>query len=119
MQEATERQAQVLSYIQWFIQMNGYPPTLRELGDLMGTTYGAAHQNVRALERKGYLTTKRHASRGLTLTRKGGGARRARRRPSPAPAPKPHKLIPRRRCMTCWAVTFAQHCYLCTLDRSP
>lgn len=62
----SERQAQVLKYIQKSIDENGYPPTLREIGIHMGIrSTNGVNDHLRALERKGYLGREQTKSRAL------------------------------------------------------
>jgi len=62
----TERQEQVLNAIREFITDHGYPPSIRELGALVGirSTNGVS-DHLKALERKGYLTRGDFKSRTL------------------------------------------------------
>ncbi|WP_073481898.1 transcriptional repressor LexA [Streptoalloteichus hindustanus] len=54
--ELTPRQRRVLEVIRDHLERNGYPPSVREIGEAVGltSTSSVAHQ-LRALERKGYL----------------------------------------------------------------
>ncbi|WP_253836011.1 transcriptional repressor LexA [Actinokineospora globicatena] len=51
-----QRQRQVLEVIRSWVQRNGYPPSVREIGEAVGltSTSSVAYQ-LRALEEKGYL----------------------------------------------------------------
>jgi repressor LexA len=51
----TERQREVLEFIQGFSEAHGVPPTVREIGGRFHVTPRAAFDHLRALERKGYL----------------------------------------------------------------
>lgn len=69
MEELTPRQSQVLAFITEFIDIHGYPPTLREIGhhlEVNGTLGVMRH--LQALEKKGYLTKSAGSSRGIMLT---------------------------------------------------
>jgi repressor LexA len=69
MQNLTERQQKVLDYIQNAINENGYPPTLREIGNFMSIrSTNGVNDHLRALERKGYLTRVDMKSRTLRPT---------------------------------------------------
>ena len=75
MQGLTDRQQQVLKYIQDSITERGYPPTLREIGAHMGIrSTNGVNDHLRALERKGYLTREDMKSRALRPTSGVGGA---------------------------------------------
>jgi repressor LexA len=66
----TQRQQEVLDFIQTFSEAHGVPPTVREIGGRFRVTPRAAFDHLRALERKGYLrrrSTEGRTSRALTL----------------------------------------------------
>jgi repressor LexA len=66
----TDRQREVLEFIQTFTGMHGVPPTVREIGGRFRVTPRAAFDHLRALERKGFLrrrSTEGRTSRALTL----------------------------------------------------
>jgi repressor LexA len=66
----TDRQREVLEFIQTFTQAHGVPPTVREIGGRFHVTPRAAFDHLRALERKGFLrrrSTEGRTSRALTL----------------------------------------------------
>jgi repressor LexA len=66
MEELTDRQSEILSYIRKHIVENGYPPTVREIGSAFGirSTNGVA-DHLKSLERKGYLARGSLKSRAL------------------------------------------------------
>lgn len=51
----TTRQGQVLDYIRFCINQNGYPPTVREIGAEFNFSEKAAHDHLSALEKKEYI----------------------------------------------------------------
>lgn len=62
----TRRQAEVLDVINRSIEVQGYPPTIREIGaDLDIKSTNAVNDHLKALERKGYLTRNEAKSRAL------------------------------------------------------
>lgn len=64
----TERQQQVLDFIQSHIDNSGYPPTLREICAHLGVSGTlSAMRHLEALEKKGYIK-RDSASRGIALT---------------------------------------------------
>lgn len=69
-QKLTERQEEILKFIQKFQQENGYPPTLREIGKQfkISSTYGVK-KHVDALAKKGYLNILSNASRGISINK--------------------------------------------------
>src|SRR5262245_32386509 len=64
--ELTDRQKQVLTFIQDSIRLRGYPPTLREIGERMGIrSTNGVNDHLKALEKKGYLAREDLKSRAL------------------------------------------------------
>ena len=68
--ELTQRQEEILNFIQSFLQENGYPPTIRQIGSNFGisSTFGVKG-HLDALEKKGYLNKECNASRGISIVR--------------------------------------------------
>lgn len=68
--QLTDRQEEILIFIQQFQQENGYPPTLREIGKKFGisSTFGVK-RHLEALTKKGYLNILSNASRGISINR--------------------------------------------------
>lgn len=66
--QLTERQQDILTFIQQFLGENGYPPTLREIGKNFGisSTFGVK-RHLEALVKKGYVNIESNASRGISL----------------------------------------------------
>lgn len=66
--ELTPRQSEVYEAIKVHIEKVGFPPTLIELAGLIGcSSQNAAAEHVKALKKKGYLTTASGAARGISL----------------------------------------------------
>ncbi len=64
--ELTDRQKEVLEFIQESIAARGYPPTLREIGERMGIrSTNGVNDHLKALEKKGYLAREDLKSRAL------------------------------------------------------
>jgi repressor LexA len=64
----TDRQKQVLDYIQSHIDNDGYPPTVREICTHLGVSGTlSATRHLDALEKKGYIK-RDSSSRGIALT---------------------------------------------------
>src|SRR5258706_8285728 len=62
----TERQEKILAFIKRSIQDQGYPPTLREIGEHMQIrSTNGVNDHLKALERKGYLLREELKSRAL------------------------------------------------------
>jgi len=66
--ELTDRQQEVLTFIEQFRNENGYPPTLRQIGKQFGisSTFGVK-RHIDALVKKGYILVESNASRGITV----------------------------------------------------
>ncbi len=68
---ATERQRRILEIIREFTAENGYPPSVREIGELVGLSSSSTiHAHLKALERRGLISrdpTKPRALRTGTL----------------------------------------------------
>jgi len=67
MKPLTEKQRQVLSFVEEFCRLKGYPPTVREVAARFGIQPRAAVDHLAALKRKGYLHREPGRSRGLSL----------------------------------------------------
>jgi repressor LexA len=64
----TERQEKILSFIKKSIQDQGYPPTIREIGEHFGIrSTNGVNDHLKALERKGYLLRGELKSRALSV----------------------------------------------------
>ena len=75
MKELSERQQQILGFIEEFIEDNGYPPTIRDIQaacEISSTS--VVDYNLNALRSKGYINRDAEVSRGLQLLQ---GGRRA------------------------------------------
>jgi repressor LexA len=68
----TERQRDVLGFIESELDRNGVAPTLREIAEKFGfASTASAQKHIALLERKGYLRREKHQKRGLVLARRG------------------------------------------------
>jgi repressor LexA len=64
----TERQEKILSFIKRSIVEQGYPPTIREIGEHFGIrSTNGVNDHLKALERKGYLMRGELKSRALSV----------------------------------------------------
>src|SRR4028119_1842484 len=93
----TERQKEILEYIQDYRKERGIAPTHREICERFGfSSYGTAYKHLKLLQEKGFLRRDWNQKRGIELLRAipGGegdrdlpfSARTAARRPPQAPA---------------------------------
>ena len=56
MEELTERQKAILSFIKKEIQDKGYPPSVREIGEAVGLKSPASvHSHLKSLEKLNYI----------------------------------------------------------------
>ena len=67
--ELTNRQKEILEFVKGYIELNGYPPSYREIGENfhMASTFGVK-RHLDALAKKGYLNNEGNISRSLSLT---------------------------------------------------
>lgn len=69
----SERQKNILKYIESYVDERGYPPSIREIGDQVGiSSTSVVDYNLKVLEREGRIRRDREVSRGLELV---GGQR--------------------------------------------
>jgi len=65
----SERQQRILEFVSEYIEENGYPPSIREIGAAAGiSSTSVVSYNLRRLEKAGYISRDRDVSRGLKLT---------------------------------------------------
>lgn len=66
--DLTPRQSEVLSAIKDYQARLGFPPTVKELAELIGVSSpNAAADHVNVLKKKGYITVAPGAARGITI----------------------------------------------------
>jgi repressor LexA len=71
----SDRQKRMLDFIQRFTADNGYPPSIREIGDAADiSSTSVVNYNLNRLVDEGFLTRDQNVSRGLRLTDKIGRA---------------------------------------------
>lgn len=64
----SERQKGIIEFIRTFQHGNGYPPTIRQIGEAVGiSSTSVVNYNLNKLEKEGYLTRDLKVSRGLRL----------------------------------------------------
>lgn len=71
-----DSKARVLEAVAEFTELNGYPPSYRDLGQMVGLTHSAVFYQVESLRADGLIheRTTKH-SRAITLTDAGRAAR--------------------------------------------
>lgn len=67
--ELTDRQKDILDFINQFQQERGYPPTYREIGKRfeINSTFGVK-RHIDALIKKGFITTNENSNRSISVT---------------------------------------------------
>src|SRR3954463_2574441 len=71
MEELTDRQKEILSFILKESEERGFPPTIREIGEEMDIrSTNGVNDHLKALERKGYLNRGEQQSRSLVPTKR-------------------------------------------------
>jgi repressor LexA len=67
----SERQRNMLDFIQRFSTQNGYPPSIREIGKDVGiSSTSVVNYNLNRLVDEGYLDRDKNVSRGIRMTEK-------------------------------------------------
>src|SRR6266496_4065391 len=65
----SERQRNMLLYIEKYVADHGFPPTIRQIGEATGiNSTSVVNYNLNKLVQAGYLSRSSHVSRGLRLT---------------------------------------------------
>lgn len=67
MRSLTARQREVLNFIAQFTEDNGFPPTVREIGENFSISLRAVQDHVAALQKKGYITLSQKRSRSIRV----------------------------------------------------
>jgi repressor LexA len=66
------RQEAILQFINEFLQQNGYPPSIRDIGTAVSiSSTSVVNYNLKILEREGYISRDPEVSRGLRLVGQG------------------------------------------------
>jgi repressor LexA len=77
----SERQKNILKYIEAYVDERGYPPSIREIGDRVGiSSTSVVDYNLKILEREGRIRRDREVSRGLELVGDARGQKHAQPR---------------------------------------
>ncbi|MBU5427142.1 LexA repressor [Tissierella pigra] len=64
----TERESQVLNIVDNYIKENGYGPSVREIGSMMGLkSSSTVHKYLKNLELKGFIERKENFPRALRI----------------------------------------------------
>jgi repressor LexA len=77
----SDRQKNILKYIEAYVDERGYPPSIREIGDQVGiSSTSVVDYNLKVLEREGKIRRDREVSRGLELVNSSRASRQAQPR---------------------------------------
>jgi len=72
MQELSEKEQKILSFIKNFTSKNGYPPSIREISKFLKSKYTrTAEYHLKKLEEKGMIKREKGISRGIKLNIQG------------------------------------------------
>jgi repressor LexA len=64
----SERQRDILDFLSDFITRNGYPPSVREIGEAVGlSSSSTVHSHLNALENRGFIRRDPSSARALTV----------------------------------------------------
>jgi len=63
----TEKQDNIFQFIKGQIKDDGFPPTVREIGDKFGITVKGAYDHIKAIEKKGFIKTEQNKSRAIAI----------------------------------------------------
>jgi repressor LexA len=82
-EELSERQRQALEYIAETVELRGYPPSVREIGEALGlASSSTVHSHLQTLQRKGYLKIDPTKPRALEVLYDSDTGLAAERRPA-------------------------------------
>ncbi len=69
MKKLTAKQQKILNFITQFTAGQGYPPSVREIGDAMGLkSPSTVHAHIKRLREMGYIEKDDHKTRAITVT---------------------------------------------------
>ncbi|MEQ9366994.1 MAG: transcriptional repressor LexA [Leptospirales bacterium] len=74
MKDLTGKQQSILEYIESYISGQGYPPTIREIGEQFSITAKGAYDHLKAIEKKGYIKCEKNRSRAIELLKTSSGS---------------------------------------------
>lgn len=69
-EEISTLQRETLDEICRFVDIKGYPPTVKELSEIIGISHASVHDRLNQLIRKGYLKREGRKARGLTIAKR-------------------------------------------------
>jgi len=63
----TETQKRILDFLKDYVKRQGYPPTVREIGEYFHILWPAARNHLKSLEKKGFIHVNPSKSRGIEI----------------------------------------------------
>jgi repressor LexA len=82
----THRQEEILNLLSEFTAENGYPPSVREIGTVLGlSSASTVHSHLGALEAKGYIKREGSGARAIVILRNADGSPVSAELPDPSP----------------------------------
>ena len=69
MKTLTEKQRKIYDFVISYLNDQGYPPTIREIGNTFEITAKGAYDHLKAIEKKGYLRCHKNLSRAIEVIR--------------------------------------------------
>jgi repressor LexA len=82
LEELTDRQREILSFIAEHVTEKGYPPSVREIGEAVGlSSPSTVHAHLRTLQERGYLRTDPTKPRTIELRWDPGSGAQTERQP--------------------------------------
>jgi repressor LexA len=66
----TDKQSNILEFIKKNTKESGFPPSVREIGENFGITVKGAYDHIKAIEKKGFITTQQNKSRAIVVVDK-------------------------------------------------
>ena len=63
----TPKQTEIFTLIRDAIMRDGYSPTMQEIAQELGVSRVTVHEHIKALEKKGALTSSKHKARSLSI----------------------------------------------------
>lgn len=92
----SDRQRDILDFLSEFILRNGYPPSVREIGDAVGlSSSSTVHSHLNSLENKGYIKRDPSSARAISLIAQEDAGAGAGSAAGAAGAADAHRRLPR------------------------
>lgn len=67
MKPLTDRQAEILAFIQDYWNENGFSPALRDIGIMFGITFRSVQDHLKAIQKKGYIRKTPGIARSIVI----------------------------------------------------